>query len=358
MTDFFDSDGDVNTDDAVYWEADINLPNPNVRVSGVAVTDNEASVEFRSPLFVEIDFTQDHWRDVDCEDVEESEDRLANCMNENGEYAEDNFDAVVITQFMLDDVDVTDSVRTTDDETFLVSLESISIGDHTVTIQAMDEAGNELADALEIDFEVNDRDPFTKRLSPGWNLVSLPGEPADSSIDSVLGPGVEVRTVYTYDPVVPGGWMVAVRETLDSDWQGDLTEITGSNGYWILSDAIQDWDVSIPRLSGGAAGTGTPIQPPVIPLYAGWNLIPVTDISGNGSGGDRLSAVVYLQELGDGLDLARVLGYDTITNQWTTVLDKDMQMNNTLVLGSGYWIFVREAASLVPSGYVAGASSD
>ena len=358
VTDFFDSDGDVNADDAVYWEADINLPNPNVRVSGVAVTDNEASVEFRSPLFVEIDFTQNHWGIGDCEDVDESEDRLANCMNENGEYAEDNFDAVVITQFMLDDVDVTDSVRTTDDETFLVSLESISIGDHTVTIQAMDEAGNVLEDALEIDFEVNDRDPFTKRLSPGWNLVSLPGEPADSSIDSVLGPGVEVRTVYTYNPVVPGGWMVAVRETLDSDWQGDLTEITSSNGYWILSDAIQDWDVSIPRLSGGASGTGTPIQPPVIPLYAGWNLIPVTDISGNGEGGDALSADVYLQSLDDGLDLARVLGYDTITNQWTTVLDPDMQMNNTLVLGKGYWVFVREAASLVPSGYVAGASSD
>ena len=82
--------------------------------------------------------------------------------------------------------------------------------------------------------------------------------------------------------------MVAVRETLDSDWQGDLTDINGQHGYWVLSDAIQDWEVSIPRLSGGAAGTGTPIQPPVIPLYAGWNLIPVTDISGNGAGGDDL----------------------------------------------------------------------
>ena len=358
VTDFFDSDGDVNSDDAVYWEADINLPNPNVRVSGVAVTDNEASVEFRSPLFVEIDFTVDHWAGADCESVDESEDRLANCMNENSEYAEDNFDAVVVTQFMLDDVDVTDSVRTTDSETFLVSLESISIGDHTVTIQAMDEAGNVLGDALEIDFEVNDRDPFGKRLSPGWNLVSLPGEPADSRIASVIGSDVEVRTVYTYDPVIPGGWMVAVRETLDSDWQGDLTEITGSRGYWVLSDAIQDWEVSIPRLSGGALGTGTPIQPPVIALYAGWNLIPVTDISGNGEGGDTLSADVYLQSLDDGLDLARVLGYDTIRNQWTTVLDPDMQMNNTLRLGSAYWVFVREASSLVPSGYIAGGGAD
>ena len=358
VTDFFDSDGDVNTDDAVFWEGDINLANPNVRVSGNVITDNEPDIEYRSPLFVEIDFTQNHWSAVDCRGEDDNDNELANCINENSEYAEDNFDDVVITMFELDGVDMTDSVKTTDDQTFLVTLESVALGDHTAKIQAMDVAGNTLEDVLEIDFEVSDRDPFERRLNPGWNLVSLPGEPADSSIGSVFGPGVEVRTVYTYDPVVPGGWMVAVRESLDSAWQGDLTEISGQRGYWVLSDAIQDWEVSIPRLAGGAAGTGTPIQPPVIALYAGWNLIPVSDISGNGSGGDTVSADVYLQNLGDGLDLARVLGFDTIRNQWETVLDPDMQMNNTLTIGSAYWIFVREAGSLVPSGYVGGGGSD
>ena len=361
VTDFFDSDGDVNTDDAVFWEGDINLANPNVRVSGNVITDNEPDIEYRSPLFVEIDFTANH--SGDCRDDDDSDYTLANCMNENSEYAEDNFDDIVITMFELDGVDMTDSVKTTDDQTFLVSLENVSLGDHTARIQAMDVAGNTLEDVLEIDFEVSDREPFENRLNPGWNLVSLPGEPADSAIGSVFGPGVEVRTVYTYDPVVPGGWMVAVRETLDSDWQGDLTEITGTRGYWVLSDAIQDWEVSIPRLAGGAAGTGTPIQPPVIPLYAGWNLIPVTDISGN-AGDDKasVSATVYLQNLDDGLDLARVLGFDTIRNQWFTVLDPMGTMsgvsNDTLSIGSAYWIFVREAASLVPSGFVSGGGSD
>ena len=355
VSDFFDADGDVNVDDAIFFEGDINLPKPNVRVSGFIVHDNEANVEFRSPLFVELDFAANH---STCSSNADTDERMANCMNENSEYAEDNFDDIVVTSFMLDGVDITDSVKTTDNQSFLVSLESISIGDHTATVQAVDQAGNVFEDTLEIDFEVNDRDPFEKRLSPGWNLVSLPGEPADSSIAAVFGPGVEVRTVYTYDPVIPGGWQVAVRETLDSDWQGDLTEITGQHGYWVLSDAIQDWEVSIPRLAGGAAGTGTPIQPPVIPLYAGWNLIPVSDISGNGEGGQTINADVYLQSLDDGVDLARVLGFDTIRNQWETVLDPDMQMNNTLTIGSGYWIFVREATSLVPSGYVGGGGGD
>ena len=361
VTGFFDSDGDVNTDDAVFWEADINLPNPNIRVSGVAVTDNEASVEFRSPLFVEIDFTVNHWTSVDCDDVE-TDDRMANCMNEDSEYAEDNFDDVVVTMFQLDGVDMTDSVKSTDEQTFLVSLESISVGDHTVMIQAVDQAGNTLEDTLEIDFEVNDRDPFEKRLSPGWNLVSLPGEPADSRIASVFGSDVEVRTVYTYDPVIPGGWMVAVRETLDSDWQGDLTEINGQHGYWVLSDAIQDWEVSIPRLAGGAAGTGTPIQPPVIPLYAGWNLIPVTDVKGNALGDDvTVPADTYLRSLDDGVVPARVLGFDTIRNEWYTVLDGDMTgpgMGINLHIGTGYWVFVREAISLVPGGAGSAGGSD
>ena len=356
VTDFFDADGDVNVDDAIFFEGDINLPKPQVRVSGVSVQDNEADVEFRSPLFVELDFAANH---ATCGANADTDERMANCTNENSEYAEDNFDDIVVTSFVLDGVDLTDSVKTTDNQSFLVSLESISIGDHTAEVQAVDQAGNVFEDTLEIDFEVNDRDPFEKRLSPGWNLVSLPGEPADSSIAAVFGSGVEVRTVYSYDPVIPGGWMVAVRETLDSDWQGDLTEITGQRGYWVLSDAIQDWEVSIPRLAGGASGTGTPIQPPVIPMYAGWNLIPVTDVSGNALGTSRsVSAEVYLNSLDDGLDLARVLGYDTIRNEWFTVLDAQMGSPGNLSIGSGYWVFVREAAALVPGGVASTGGSD
>ena len=203
VTDFFDADGDVNIDDAIFFEGDINLPKPNVRVSGVSVENNEADVEFRSPLFVELNFAANH--SENCRNAD-SDELMANCTNENGEYAEDNFDDIVVTSFVLDGVDITDSVKTTDNQSFLVALESISIGDHTAEVQAVDQAGNVFEDTLEIDFEVNDRDPFEKRLSPGWNLVSLPGEPADSSIAAVFGPGVEVRTVYTYDPVIPGGW--------------------------------------------------------------------------------------------------------------------------------------------------------
>ena len=331
VTDFFKGNGDVDTDDAIFFEGDIILTDPAVRVSGVPVDNDEPTVELKTPLFIEFDFSA----------------------TEGGEYAEDSFDFVQITKFTLDGVDMTDSVKTTDDETFLVALTGLTATEHEIKVQAVDRAGNELDDELEIDFEVDERDPFDKRLDPGWNLVSLPGEPADSSIATVFGSNVDVRTVYTYDPVVPGGWLVAVRESLESDWQGDLTEITAKRGYWVLSEAIQDWEVSIPRLAGGAVDSGTPIQPPVIPMYAGWNLVPVIDVTGDKlDDSDTINAQVYLNSLDDGLDLARVLGFNTITNQWRTlpVGENASDASADLSIGSAYWVFVRESASLVPGG--------
>ena len=346
VTDFFERDGDVNTDDAHFFQGDRNLANPAVWVSGTRIEDTEPAVEFKTPLFVELNFTEAYL--ADCEgETPGSDEHNAKCFAESDEYAKDSFDSVTITSFILDGVDITDNVKTTDDETFLVSLEGIEIGDHEIELQAMDQAGNELDKALSIEFEVEERDDFTKRLSPGWNLVSIPGEPADSDISVVFGSDVEVRTIYTYDPVIPGGWMVAVRESLDSEWQGDLMDITARRGYWVLSDAIQDWDVSIPRIAGGAVGTGTPIQPPVIALYAGWNLVPVIDVTGNFDGAG-ISAQTYLQSLDDGLDLARVLGFDTITNSWSTEKAPESGASGTLEYGKAYWVFVRQAGSLVP----------
>lgn len=349
VTDFFEKDGDVNSDDAVFFEGDVQLPKPQVVVSGEQAGDTEPTVEFKRPLFVEVDFTEPF--SADCTDSDKLSNKIE-CISEDTEYSEDGFDAVTVTRFELDGVDMTDDVKTTDDKTFLVALDDVSIGDHEIKIQAMDLAGNELNDVLEIEFEVEERDPFTRRLNPGWNLVSLPGSPEDSAIASVFGSDIEVRTVYTYNPVTPGGWQVAVRETLDDAWQGDLTDITAKSGYWVLSDAIQDLEVSIPRLAGGAVGASTPVQPPVIPMYAGWNLIPVVDVTGDALDADKaINATTYLNSLDDGLDLARVLGFNTITNEWFTVIDpSDPSVVDDLQIGSAYWVFVRESASLVPGG--------
>ena len=48
--------------------------------------------------------------------------------------------------------------------------------------------------------------------------------------------------------------MVAVRETSDDPWVGDLTEINAARGYWFLADQIAQIDIDVPRITGGAAG--------------------------------------------------------------------------------------------------------
>ena len=221
VTDFFERDGDVNTDDAHFFQGDRNLANPAVWVSGTRIEDTEPAVEFKTPLFVELNFTEPYLSDCEGE-TPGSDDHKAKCFAESNEYAKDSFDSVTVTSFTLNGTDITDSVKTTDDETFLVSIDGIEIGDHEIEIQAMDQAGNDLAKTLSIEFEVEERDDFSQRLNPGWNLVSIPGEPADSDISVVFGNDMEVRTVYTYNPIIPGGWMVAVRESTDAEWQGDL----------------------------------------------------------------------------------------------------------------------------------------
>lgn len=81
--------------------------------------------------------------------------------------------------------------------------------------------------------------------SSGWNFVGFPDELSDSSIDATFTSDIEVRTAYAYDPTIPGGWQVAVRETLADPWQGDLTHLKAHNGYCVLSDA-EHQEIRIP----------------------------------------------------------------------------------------------------------------
>ena len=152
---------------------------------------------------------------------------------------------------------------------------------------------------------------------------------------------------------------MAVRETPDDPWVGDLTEIRAARGYWLLADQIEDLEIDIPRLSGGAANGGTPIQPPIIDLFPGWNLVPIVDVTGEALDEDFfLDADSYFASADD--EVARILGFDTITNQWSSVpFDNDPTNSDgvggtlddkDLQFGKAYWVFVLEAVTLVPGG--------
>ena len=72
----------------------------------------------------------------------------------------------------------------------------------------------------------------------------------------------------------------------------------------------------------------------------------MTDVTGEE---DRtiINAKAYLESLNDGIEAARVLGFNTIKNEWSTI-NTEGDAADDLMIGSGYWVFVREATTLVP----------
>ena len=340
----------TNTNDvasgAIKYEGDTTLHNPKVTIDGLAAADGK--FEFDDPFNIQV-----FWNETPS----------GGSKNENAEYNKDTFDDVEITQFDLDGVSILESVKTTDSQRYLIGVENISIGDHKIKIQGVDEAGNKLGSVLEVEFEVDERDPFKRVLNPGWNLVSLPGDPADGSIGSVFTADVPVNTVYSFDPTVPGGWIVAVRETTADAWVGSLSSISSSQAYWVEAEQVWDLKVDVPRLPGGAVGGGTPIQPPIIEIFPGWNMVPIVDVTGDAANGDDyVDADDYFASVNKAV--VRILTFDTIQNEWNTLPFSDDPIDSNagnssststtkfqdkdIAFGHAVWAYSKEQISLVP----------
>jgi hypothetical protein len=316
------------------------MSDPLVEVAGQDAADDPA-VEFRDPLFVTIDFKKRAVGETD---------------NEEEEYAEDSFEEVTVTKFELDGVDLTDEVTTTDDQVFTIPIAGIDIGDHEIVIQAEDEAGNELDDDLELDFEVEARDAFELEVNPGWNFKSLPGTAADPMLSAIFE-GSSVSTIYTYDPTVPGGWLVAVFDDGEGEWVGDFDMLEVTRAYWMNATVVEAIEIDIPRIVGGAPGQGaTPVLPPVLDMVIGWNMTPLIDVSGDVEFGDTVDADVYFASVN--AEVGRIVTYDTITNSWDTVNFTEDPVNSDglggtlddpdLAFGNAYWTYMIEEGTLAP----------
>ena len=89
---------------------------------------------------------------------------------------------------------------------------------------------------------------FNLHLNPGWNMVSLPLTPTNSSVDVVFG---DISTL-NIRPVVT--WQSPMFITAEN--------IEPKKGYWVF--APQNMDIII---------AGTPIADTTISLSVGWNMI-------------------------------------------------------------------------------------
>jgi len=244
----------------------------------------------------------------------------------------DSHDTVTIVSATLDGIDIT-PLASTDNKTFLYKASGLTEAEHKIVVKAKDAAGNEKEFSGTV--KVTARKAFELKLNPGWNLVSLPGEPGDSAINTVVPALHPATTILTYDSSVPGGWLTAVRGD-DGAFAGTLTDITAGRAYWVLTNSFESIKVVIPRLSSGAA-----MLPPTINIVEGWNFVPVLDVTGAKVSGDTVVSSVYFANL----KISRVYTFGTITNAWEQVA---VGTSTNVTIGTGYWVFATETGTLVP----------
>ena len=282
--------------------------------------------------FIELRFTEGKENTVSYT-VGEDEDKETKTANsytdDDGEETKfDSYGRVEISDVTLNGENVDDIVVRVSSAGFDIALSNLSVGDHTLEFTVTDTAGNSTTE--EVDFEVLPRSAYEVDLRPGWNLVSFPGDPVDTAIDSVLPADHPAIEVLKYDA---GLWVAAVRDA-GQPWEGELTDIDGQSAYWINTTSTKSLEAVLIQ-----PGVGSASRPPAIPLIAGWNLIPVTDLDQEEAGTAQAD---YFSSL-SGEDFVVAYSYDAVSRKWTR-----LTMDGNVENGQGVWVYSRSNVVLVP----------
>ncbi len=273
---------------------------------------------------------------------------------EGSEYAEgafkDSHGTVEITEIELDGADVTGQMSRVAKNEFSVVLRDKEVGRYKLTYKARDDAGNEYNDGS-FTFEVIARKPYKVEVKPGWNLVSLPGDPEDTAIANVLSKTEFLTPVLAYQN---GDWLTARRT--DDGWQGTLTDITAGYGYWVNARTFETISTLLTEIDPAST-------PPTVPVTAGWNLLGVIDIDQQAAG-EAPGTEVYgeADTYFNSIPWKVAYSYDTQQSVWTRYTpkasvgcsdaDEDATTpevcNNEILNGSGYWVWSQRPSTLVP----------
>ncbi len=268
--------------------------------------------------------------------------------SEASEYVGDSHGAVDVTGLMIGDHavntpmgdemgartesgDVVFNVTKPSSNRLLISARGLAIGAYTISFNGADELGNALGDNVSISIEVKEPDPFSISLTPGWNLVSLPAEPQMSGVNDVVPADHPISIVLTYDPTQPGAWLSASRPSAGEPLSGSLESISARTAYWVFTDAFDSLSVEVMQQRGGA-----PVNLPTVNLVAGWNLLPVLDVSGGSAFGQDATSI------GDYVSgVVRTYSYNASNDRFN-------QHSGMLQIGHGYWVYLISATVLVP----------
>jgi hypothetical protein len=165
-------------------------------------------------------------------------------------------------------------------------------------------------------------------LLPGWNLISLPLMPSNSTIQNVTA-GIQSLISTTY-----GIWYY---DSSTSGWlsyapgvPSDLTTMQAGKGYWIYMNSSTTLTITGSFLPSGNS------LPPEYSVYTGWNLIGIHAQT------DK-TASDYLANLGAyGTGWSSLFNY--IAGQYNSI-----SSSGTLNRGKGFWMYAPRNGTIIPN---------
>ncbi len=255
--------------------------------------------------------------------------------NEYGaEFKGDSHNAVAIASITLNGDDVMDNTSAVTNNTYTLAAQDLATGAYELKVTGRDDAGNEVKGTYK--FTVQARAPYKLNLTPGWNLVSLPGTPLDSSVGSVMGDSMQSSIVLAYQD---DAWLTAVND--NGTWRGTLTDIVGGYGYWVQTTAFESISTLIPE-------TDTSSVLPTAKVIKGWNLLGVVDVL-QGKPDTAPSGGADPDDYFGNIEWKVAYSFDTSNNQWSKSIPAPRTTGETgIANGKGYWVWSTAAGTLVP----------
>jgi len=353
---------------------------PKVDVAGVMAEATTASVtgapnvDQVDPLIVTVDFNKGCTAGNACAGS-----------GEGAEYTGDSYKTVTLTKATVTvtfadgttettTYDVANDVKSPDNQRFTLPIQAPKVGTYALTIQAVDTAGNDNLKAptatspqsLSYAWKVKAASPVKLSLAPGWNLLSLPFQPANPAINSVIPATHPIDLVMSYDNVNQV-WLVSRRDATSGLFVGDVTVMTASTAYFVRTDNFQELSILQPPVATQAAA---PPPPPVISVAEGWNLVPVLSLDKPLP--TEIAADTYFGTLG--LNWLKAMTYDPLTRNWQSVtrataattmtnvgdtftddcgvVHTAVAANETVAaqvcIGKGYWLYASKTGVIIP----------
>ncbi|MGA2159061.1 MAG: hypothetical protein ABSG90_07565 [Dehalococcoidia bacterium] len=168
-------------------------------------------------------------------------------------------------------------------------------------------------------------------LYPGWNLVSLPLVPTNSSIQNVLGnalPSITAIWTCTGGGSTGGTW---------SSWSPGYSAYSGLNtmvdgkAYWINTNLTSG---NVQFTYQGRVGNPPPSAPPSYTYPAGWNMVGFTLASP--SVGEPVQSYLGVPNTTSANYNVPVIGYNanSVSPAFTS-----LGLSDNMTPGLGYWVF-------------------